>query len=117
MFVHVKSKQKAVFTMNGTAITFAGNYNKRAHAYGLWTAKGVASTQYKYQLLICDSSLYKGLFISGYTNCYKSCDYWCSDKGSPYFRNTASSKTYTGVAFNEPGHQVRPNRLISAGIR
>jgi hypothetical protein len=103
--------------MNGTAITFAGNYNKRAHAYGLWTAKGVASTQYKYQLLICDTSFYKGLHISGYTKCYKHCKGWCSDGSSPYFRTSTTWKSYSGVAFNEPGHRATPNRLVSAGIR
>ncbi|CAB4031775.1 Hypothetical predicted protein [Paramuricea clavata] len=118
MFVDEKSKQKAVFTKNGSATQFHGNYNKRADAYGLWTAKGVASTQYKYQLLICDAAFYKGLLISGYTvNCYKRCDHWCSDKSSPYFRTSATPKTYSGVAFNENGHLPKSNRLVSAGIR
>ena len=117
MFVDEKSKQKAVFTKNGSAITLLGNYNKKAGAYGLWTPKGVASTQYKYQVLICDTSFYKGLFISGYTNCYKHCNSWCNDFSSPYFRTAATSKTYAGVAFNQQGAQRRPNRLISAGIR
>jgi hypothetical protein len=117
MFVDEKSKQKAVFANNGSTISIVGNYNKKADAYGLWTAKGKASTQYKYQLLICDTSFYKGLHISGYTNCYKKCDYWCGDGSSPYFRTAATSKYYTGVAFNQQGARRRPNRLISAGIR
>ena len=104
MFFDEKSKAKAVFTKTGSAITFNGNYNKKADAYGLWTPEGVASNQYKYQLLICDTSSYKGLHISGYTNCYKQCDSrsWCGDTKSPYFRTASSS--HSGVAFNEPGH-------------
>ena len=111
-----KSKQKAAFTKNGSAITLHGNYNKHAQTYGLWTPMGVASTQYDYQLMICDSSSYDGLHISGYTKCYKYCNSWCSDRVSPYFR-TSAPKYSTGVAFNEPGFQALPNRLISAGIR
>ena len=119
MFVDEKSKQKAVFTKSGSPVTFTGNYGKKADAYGLWTAQGVASTAYKYQMLICDTTFYKGLHFSGYTkSCYKSCNSWCSDTTSPYFRTSAvSDPRYNGVAFNENGHRPRPNRLISAGIR
>ena len=117
MFVDEKSKAKAAFTKTGSAITFNGNYDKKADAYGLWTPQGVALNQYKYQLLICDTSSYKGLLISGYTNCYKKCDHWCIDNKSPYFRTASISTRFAGVAFNEPGYQSRPNRLISAGIR
>ena len=45
MFVDEKSKQKAAFTKSGSPVTFTGNYGKKADAYGLWTAQGVASTQ------------------------------------------------------------------------
>ena len=83
MFVDEQSKEKAFFVKNGLPVTFSGNYNKRADAYGLWTAGGVASTQYKYQMLICDNWLYKGLHFSGYTNnCFKECDHWCGDSTS-----------------------------------
>ena len=119
MFVDEESKQKAIFTNNGLAITFSGNYNKKADVYGLWTAGGVASTQYKYQMLICDTTFYKGLHFSGYTNdCYKYCITWCGDTLSPYFRTSAVSHTnYLGVAFNENGHGPKSSRLISVGIR
>ena len=117
MFVDEKSKAKAAFTKTGSDITFNGNYDKKADAYGLWTPEGVASTQYKYQLLICDTSFYKGLHISGYTNCYKKCGHWCGDTKSPYFRTASTNSGLSGVSFNEPGHQSRPKRLISAGIR
>ena len=117
MFVDEKSTAKATFTKTGSAITFNANYDKKADAYGLWTPEGVASHQYKYQLLICDTSFYKGLHISGYTNCYKQCNSWCGDYTSPYFRTASSSSSYAGVGFNEPGAKARPNRLISAGIR
>ena len=70
MFVDEQSKEKAIFTNNGPAITFSGNYDKKADAYGLWTAGGVASTQCKYQMLICDTTFYKGLHFSGFaTKC------------------------------------------------
>ena len=119
MFVDEKSKEKAIFTNNGTAITFSGNYDKKANAYGLWEAGGVASTQYKYQMLICDTMFYKGLHFSGFANgCYKTCDHWCHDTSSPYFRTSAvSDELYFGVAFNENGGSKKSNRLISAGIR
>ena len=119
MFVDEKSKQKAAFNKSGPAVTFTGNYDKNADAYGLWTAHGVASPQYKYQMLICDTSFYKGLFFSRYTNsCYKRCNSWCSDSTPSYFRTAAiSNPNYQGVAFNENGYKPRPNRLISAAIR
>ena len=118
MFVDEQSKEKAIFTNNGPEITFSGNYNKKADVYGLWTAGGVASTQYKYQMLICDTTLYKGLHFSGFANgCYKMCDKWCGDRSSLYFRTSADSDLFSGVAFNEKGHSPTSKRLISAGIR
>ena len=119
MFVNEPSKEKAFFTNNGQAITFSGNYNKKADVYGLWTAGGVASTQYEYQMLICDTAFYKGLHFSGFASgCYKTCDNWCSDALSPYFRTSAvSNAKFLGVAFNENRHSPTSYRLISAGIR
>lgn len=118
MFVDEKSKEKAAFTKRGSPVKFSDNYNKGADAYGLWTAKGVASTKYKYQMIICDMSYYKGLHFSAYTNCYKKCDNWCSDTSSPYFRTSAvSDVSRNGVAFNENGHRPLKNRLVTAGIR
>lgn len=118
LFVDENTKQKAAFTKSGSAVTFSGNYGKKADAYGLWTAQGVAPTSYQYQLLICDTGFYKGLHISGYTKCFKQCDSWCGDTKSPYFRTSElKNKNYNGVAFNENGHRPRPNRRISAGIR
>ncbi|XP_028395805.1 uncharacterized protein LOC114519824 [Dendronephthya gigantea] len=119
MFVDEESKQKAAFTKDGgPPITFAGNYNKNASIYGLWAAikDGVATTEYKYQMLICDAYFYKGLLVSGYNKpCYKVCTHWCGDKSSTYFRTSGDS--FKGVAFNESGHQSKSNRLISVGIR
>ena len=119
MFVNEQSKEKAIFTNNGPAITFSGNYNKGANAYGLWKARGVAPTQYKYQMLICDTTFYKGLHFSGFANgCYKICDNWCGDILTAYFRTSAvSDANYLGVAFNENGHSPKSSRLISVGIR
>ncbi len=119
MFVDEESKKKAAFTKSGAAITFTGNYNKIANTYGLWTAQGAASTEYKYQMLICDTTFYKGLHLSGYqTDCNKECNSWCDDESSSYFRTSAvSNPKYSGVAFNENGHRPISKRLISAGIR
>ena len=112
------SKQKAAFTNNGEAVTFFGNYDKTADAYGFWAAQGVASTAYQYQMLICDASFFKGLHFSAYINCYKKCNHWCDDRSSPYFRTSAvSSDHFSGVAFNENGHRPMARRLITAGIR
>ena len=121
MFVDEESKQKAAFAKHGPPITLSGNYNKNAGSYGLWTANedGVATTDYSYQLLICDTTFYKGFHFSGYTkNCFKSCGNWCGDKSSTYFRTSAvTDENYRGVAFNENGHRPKGNRLISVGIR
>jgi hypothetical protein len=118
IFVDEATKKKAAFTKSGPAVKFSGNYNKKADAFGLWTAQGVASTDYQYQMLICDMNFYKGLHFSGYTSCYKECRHWCADRSSPYFRtSTVSDKNFHGVAFGENGHKLMPNLLISAGIR
>ena len=118
MFVDEEWKNKTAFTKSGAPITFTGNYNKIADTYGLWTAQGAASTGYQYQMLICDTPFYKGLHLSGYTNCYKKCGHWCNDTSSSYFRTSAvSSPSFSGVAFNQNGHRALPKRLISAGIR
>ena len=119
MFVDEKSTAKAAFTRNeSTRITINDNYDKRANAFGLWTAKGVASSSYKYQLLICNTSFYKGLMVSGYTgSCYKKCNHWCWDSVSPYFRSASSSKHYAGVAFDKNGHKPLGKRLIGVAIR
>ena len=119
MFVDEKTKNKAFFTKTGPEITLKNNYNKQASAYGQWNAHGVASDSIKYQLIICDTSFYKGLHVSGYAkSCYKQCDSWCGDTASPYFRTAAvTSQSYNGVAFNVNGHKPVPKRLISAGIR
>lgn len=119
MFVDEKTKEKASFTKTGPEITLKNNYNKRASAYGQWNAHGVATDSIKYQLIICDTSFYKGLHVSGYRkSCYKSCNYWCDDTSSPYFRTAAvTNQSYNGVAFNVNGYKPLPKRLISAGIR
>ena len=112
------TKEKAAFNKSGQAVTFSGNYNKKADAFGLSTAQGVASTDYQYQMLICDMNFYKGLHFSGYTGCYKECGNWCGYTSSPYFRtSTVSNMDLQGVAFAENGHKSLPNLLISAGIR
>ena len=99
-------------------ITAAVNYGNAA-ATGLWHGVG-ANNAYSYQLLICDDSFYSGFFISGYTsNCYKTCNNWCGDKTSPYFRTASTSSSYKGVAFNTNGHSpnIPSSRLISVGLR
>lgn len=121
MFVDEKTKSKAAFTRDSLKkTTINDSQGKHAKALGLWTAKGVASTSYKYQLLICNTSSTKGFMISGYTiykgsDCYKQCDNWCYDTVSPYFRSR--SKIWSGLSFNENGHKQLGKRLISVAIR
>lgn len=120
MFIDVKSGQKAVFSKSGSPIKFSANYNKGAADNGVWTSEsqGVASSKYKYQLLICNTPYYKGLHLTGNTNCYKACNNWCGDTSTPYFRTAAETdQSRNGVAFNENGHKPLKNRLLSAGIR
>ncbi|CAB4039465.1 Hypothetical predicted protein [Paramuricea clavata] len=117
IFVDEATKEKAAFNKSGLAVTFSGNYNKKADVFGLWTAQGVASADYQYQMLICDTGFYKGLHFSGYIDgCFKECNNWCNDRSSPYFR-TSAHKRYQGVAFNENGHTQTSKRAIRAGIR
>ena len=112
IFVDEKIKEKASFTKTGPEITLKKNYNKSASAYGKWNAHGVATDSIKYQLIICDTSFYKGLHVSGYAkSCYKQCDSWCGDTAS------VTNQSYNGVAFNVNGHRPLPKHLISAGIR
>ncbi|KAL9955234.1 hypothetical protein ACROYT_G036527 [Oculina patagonica] len=116
LFVDEATGQKAFFTykLNSTLIA-AENYGAQLPAR--WLGKGVADTSYEYQLLICDTHFYSGFFISGYTNCYKICNSWCGDTGSPYFRSASTAVRYAGIAFNINGHYPRSSRLISVGLR
>ena len=120
MFVDGTSNNKSSFIKAGPNITFTDNYDKPASTYGQWNRHEVASSDIiKYQLLICDTSFYKGLHVSGYTtSCFKSCDHWCGDLLSPYFRTAAvTNPRYSGVAFDVNGHRAFSKRLISVGIR
>ncbi|XP_046855971.1 uncharacterized protein LOC124449072 [Xenia sp. Carnegie-2017] len=90
----------------------------RADCNHIPTAKGVASSSSKYRLLICYTSFYKGLMVSGYTDsCYKKCDHWCWHSVSPYFRSASSSTLFAGVAFDKNGHKPLGKRLICVAIR
>ena len=124
MFIDHETGRKAYFTrLDQTPITAVGNYGNDGSAYGLWNGvltDGVGAssdTHFDYQLLICDHSFFSGFFVSGYTNCYKKCDWWCGDHKSPYFRTASTDLGYLGVAFNENGHRPLSNRLISVGLR
>ena len=104
-----------------SSLTAASNgYDKSANAstYGLWDGEGV-NKNYSYQLLICHQEFYSGFFVSGYANCFKKCDHWCTDRITPYFRTASTHRYYKGVAFNINGHypHVVENRLISVGLR
>ncbi len=85
----------------------------------LFDANGVATTNYDYQLNICDSSwMHTGIMMSGFTGCTKTCNSWCSDHVTPYFRgNGDSGSSYTGVAFNENGYGNVSNKAMSVGLR
>lgn len=117
LFVDETTGQQASFTYEENSMLVAqGNYGTQLP--GLFQGGGIADTGYKYQLLICDVRFYSGFFISGYTsNCFKQCDHWCGDGGSPYFRSASTSSSYAGVAFNSNGHRPLNSRLISVGLR
>ena len=109
MFVDGTSNNKSSFIKSGPNITFTDNYDKPASTYGQWNRHAVASSDsFKYQLLICDTSYYKGLHVSGYTNsCFKYCHLWCGDRLSLYFRTAAfTNPSYSGVAFDVNGHRA-----------
>ena len=119
IFVDHQTKDKVHFKRRESQPIMATvNYGKTADTYGLWDGVGTDSA-YSYQLLICDHSFYSGFFVSGFTsNCYKLCDWWCSDGFSPFFRTAASTDpNLKGVAFNINGHEPLDNRLISVGVR
>jgi hypothetical protein len=108
----------ARFTRNTAGdVTIAPGYPSSGSTWGGWTAASGASTSWTYQLMACNTSMYVGLFMSGITSsCYKSCDSWCSDTSSPYFRVHGSS-AYSNVAFNANGHAPSSVQLMSVGVR
>ena len=117
MFLDHQTLAKVYFKRRtNQSIKANSNYGNNASTYGLWDGVGVNKT-YDYQLLICDTSFYSGFFVSGYTNCYKQCEKWCSDKVSPYFRTATTSSSYSGVSFNINGARALDKRLISVGLR
>ena len=120
MFLDHQTLAKVYFKRRtNQSITANLNYGNSASTYGLWDGVGV-SDAYDYQLLICDTSFYRGFFVSGYTSdCYKQCDNWCGDLVSPYFRTASSDEHYKyfGVAFNISGAQVLNKKVISVGLR
>ena len=117
MFVDETTEDKAFFTykLNSTLVA-EENYGKPLP--GLWIGGGIADKNYEYQLVICDSPLYSGFFVSGFINsCFKLCQTWCGDVTTPFFRTAASWTELSGVAFNVNGHRPLNNRLISVGLR
>jgi len=119
IFIDHQSGNKAYFKRKSNlSIMAAANYGKTGSAYGLWDGVGSMNSAYSYQLLICDTSFFSGLFVSGYTgNCYKKCNHWCGDTKSPYFRTASTSSSLSGAAFNTNGHRPVSARLISVGLR
>lgn len=124
MFIDHQTGDRAYFKrQTRQTVKVAENYGKIADTYGLWDSVG-AVEGFSYQLLICDKESssnmkYSGFFISGYTGCYKTCDMWCDDIISPYFRTSSNRHGYKGVAFNVSAHEPNQvtNRLISVGLR
>ncbi|KAJ7370216.1 calcium ion binding [Desmophyllum pertusum] len=119
IFVDHQTGNQAYFKrQTNQSITAAENYGNAAGTYGLWDGLGT-NNAYSYQLLICDDSFYSGsgFFVSGYTNCYKVCNFWCGDYASPYFRTASTNARFKGVAFNTNGHPSVGNRRISVGLR
>ena len=121
LYVNNENGQKAWFTrQNSSPVTISNlGYNVAGNVLGLWTPHGVASTSYNYQLNICDDGwMWVGLMMTGYTNCWKQCNSWCSDTSSPYFRTDGDDGgSYNGVAFNENGHKNVSYKTMSVGIR
>ncbi|KAL9973366.1 hypothetical protein ACROYT_G019817 [Oculina patagonica] len=116
LFVDETTGDQAFFTYKlSSTLVAARNYGTPLP--GLWIGGGIADTSYEYQLLICDHPFFSGFMISGYTNCYKRCDYWCADYSSPYFRSASTSAGFAGVAFNFNGARALSSRLISVGLR
>ena len=118
MFVDHQSGNKVYFKRKSNLpVKVSANYGKNGSALGLWDAVG-ASRSYSYQLLICDDPFYSGFMVSGFTGgCYKQCNSWCDDKGSPYFRTTSTDNLYKGVAFNTSGPFTVNATLMSVGLR
>jgi hypothetical protein len=114
LYVQHSTGNKAWFSRSGDVRIDA--YPSSGSTWGLWTGHGAVSGS-TWQLMACNTSMYVGLFASGYTgSCYKSCGSWCSDTSSAYFRVYGSS-SYTGVAFNQNGHTTLGNQVMSVGIR
>ncbi len=122
LYVNHNNGQKAWFyAQNNTPMTISNlGYNASGATAGtLFTAGGVASTSWNYQLNVCDSNwMWVGLMMTGYTNCYKQCGSWCGDTSSPYFRTDGDNGgNYNGVAFNQNGHTNVGYQTMSVGIR
>ena len=122
IFIDEETKQKEYFSgASGQKIKPINSYsNEAAQPQGQWTAHGLASGSYLYQLMICDNYFYSGFMISGFTSdCYKRCYNWCGDTSSPYFRTASTNPSYSGVAFNINGHSPNtpPTKLVSVGLR
>ena len=122
LYVNHDTNQKAWFKRNDPAkVTIMGKgYFLGGSDLGLWTAGGVANTAYSYQLNICDAGwMWVGLMITGYTNCWKQCNSWCSDTSTPYYRMDGDDGgNYNGIAFNENGHNNGLSyKTMSVGIR
>ena len=117
MFLDHQTLAKVYFKRRtNQSITANLNYGNGASTYGLWDGVGV-SDAYLYQLLICDTSVYSGFFVSGYSDSYKDCDDWRGDLDSPYFRTASTIASYSGVAFNINGARPLNKRIISVGLR
>ena len=121
LYVNNNNSDKAWFSRdNGkTQIIAKCGYKDGCIGESLWTPHGVAIGNIKYQLLICDSGwMQTGIFMSGYTNCWKKCNHWCGDTSTPYFRTDGDNgSSYNGVAFNENGHRNVSYKTLSVGLR
>ena len=120
LYVNHDSGQKAWFTRQtaGDVVMSSVGYDTSGSAMGQWTPHGVAAAG-NYQLLVCDAGwMWTGLFMSGYTGCWKQCGSWCSDTGTQYFRTDGSdTASYNGVAFAENGHTNVGYKTMSVGVR
>ena len=120
LYVNHTANQKAWFKRDiDEDLSFGTTgYNNSGGSYGTWSGFGVASASIKYQVMVCDSSLFGGIMTTGQSGCWKECNGWCSDTSLPYYRMDADAgSSYNGVAFNENGHQNVSTKMMSVGVR
>jgi len=97
----------------------SASWSGHGAAHKVTTGGTVTSSGKKaYQLVVCDNDGI-GLFMSGITSdgCYKTCDAWCNDKESDWYRMPQNNPYITGSSFKENGNGHVTSKKISVAIR